>query len=132
MRTILVIDNDEEPMVAEFSIHDATMRTLKLQVSTPPIDKPCSLRLYLLGVSCEFLIVQSCALFGRQVQAQRAVELSRIHLFLNQQELDDDLLIRGSGVNYVHKRQVLRAFDPTQQMYYVHVRVRKQSLATTR
>ena len=35
MRTILVIDNDEEPMVAEFSIHDATMRTLKLQVSTP-------------------------------------------------------------------------------------------------
>eukprot|EP00750_Incisomonas_marina_P005157 INCI1372.3.p1 GENE.INCI1372.3~~INCI1372.3.p1 ORF type:complete len:1140 (-),score=150.09 INCI1372.3:204-3623(-) len=88
MRTILVIDNDEEPMVAEFSIHDATMRTLKLQV-----------------------------------QAQRAVELSRIHLFLNQQEVEDNLLIRGSGVNYVHKRQVLRAFDPTQQMYYVHVRI---------
>jgi len=74
------------------------------------------------------------------------VDFNRIHLFLNNQEVEDDLLITSSGcvmhrcrlfhvlpesnnmhswagVNFVHASQMLASVDPAQHSYYIHVQV---------
>jgi hypothetical protein len=121
MRTVLFMANEQESMIAEFDIQTGKIFDLKLQVrreqarttacihprtehqnqrqpTNQPTDQPTTNQSTNAPTNPDQPTDSPANKpTDHQVQQHRAVELRRIHLFFDNEELPDDLPVRQTG-----------------------------------